>query len=113
MIHAMTLPQILITIFLVAVGTFLTRLVPFLLFPDGKPLPKVVEDLGKLLPPAMMGLLVMYCLKDVSLFSAPHGLPEGIAILITTVLHLWKRNALVSIAAGTASYMVLVQVIFS
>ena len=68
--------------------------------------------LGKVLPPAMMGLLVAYCLKDVSLITAPHGIPEAIALAAVVGLHLWKRNVLLSIAGGTVLYMVLVQAVF-
>ena len=84
-----------------------------MLFSDGKKLPKVVEDLGRLLPPAMMGLLVVYSLRSVDILSGSHGLPEAIAVAATALLHLWKRNTLVSILAGTAGYMLLVQLVFA
>ena len=84
-----------------------------MLFSDGKKLPKVVEDLGRLLPPAMMGLLVVYSLRSVDILSGSHGLPEAIAVAATALLHLWKRNTLVSILAGTAVYMLLVQLVFA
>ena len=96
----------------VAVGVQLTRWLPFVLFPENKKPPKTVLYLGKVLPPAMMGLLVAYCLKDVSVAAAPHGIPEAIAIAVVAGLHLWKRNVLLSIAAGTIVYMVLVQCVF-
>lgn len=104
--------QIIITILAVALGTMLTRFTPFFLFPEHKEIPSVVEYLGKVLPPAMIGLLVVYCLKNVAITKYPNGIPELIAILLIVVLHLWKRNALVSIAGGTILYMYLVQMVF-
>jgi branched-subunit amino acid transport protein AzlD len=103
----------LIIVAMVALATQITRWTPFLLFSGDKKLPKVVEDLGRLLPPAMMGLLVVYCLRNVDIAAAPHGLPELIALAVVTGLHLWKRNVLLSIGAGTVVYMVLVQVVFA
>ena len=102
----------LIIVAMVALATQITRWTPFLLFSGDKKLPKVVEDLGRLLPPAMMGLLVVYCLRSISWLSAPHGAPELIAIAAVAGLHLWKRNVLLSIAGGTVLYMVLVQAVF-
>ena len=90
----------------------LTRFLPFLLFPAGKPTPRYVQYLGKALPGAVFGLLVIYCLKNVSLLSGSHGLPELIAILVVAGLHLWKRQMLLSIAGGTICYMLLVQLVF-
>mgnify|MGYP002964650782 CR=1 FL=1 len=97
----------------VAAGTQLTRWLPFWLFPESREPPAVITDLGKLLPAAMMGLLVVYCLKGVSWLSAPHGAPELIAIAVVAVLHRWRDNVLLSIAGGTAVYMLLVQVVFA
>ncbi len=108
----MTLQQQMITIGMVVFGTLLTRFLPFLLFPAGKPTPKYVQYLGKVLPSAVFGLLVVYCLKDVSLFSGSHGVPEAIAIAAVAALHLWKRQMLLSIAGGTLCYMLLVQMVF-
>ena len=108
----MTVTQQLITIAVVALGTMLTRFLPFLVFPEGKPTPKYVQYIGKALPGAVFGLLVIYCLKNVSLFAGSHGLPELIAIAVVVLLHLWKRQMLLSIAGGTAVYMLLVQLIF-
>ncbi|MBS4784530.1 MAG: branched-chain amino acid transporter permease [Clostridiales bacterium] len=101
-----------IMILAVALGTMFTRFTPFLLFPDSKEPPQVVIYLGRVLPPAMMGLLVVYCLKGVSLTSGSHGIPEAAAILLTGLLHLRWRSTLLSIGAGTVLYMVLVQLIF-
>lgn len=102
----------LIIILLVAVSTFGTRLVPFLLFPKGKEIPKVIEYLGRVLTPAVIGMLVVYCLKDTPVVSAPHGIPELISVMTVVVLHVWKRNNLLSIGAGTVLYMFLVQAVF-
>ena len=97
----------------VAAGCQLTRWLPFWLFPEKKEPPQVVTDLGRLLPPAMMGLLVVYCLKGVAWPSAPHGAPELLAIAAVVLLHRWKGNVLLSIAGGTALYMLLVQAVFA
>lgn len=108
----MMLTQQLITIGMVVLGTMLTRFLPFLIFPAGKPTPKYIQYLGKVLPGAVFGLLVIYCLKNVSIFTGSHGLPELIAIVLVVVLHLWKRQMLLSIAGGTICYMLLVQFVF-
>jgi len=108
----MTVQQQLITIGLCVLGTMLTRFLPFILFPAGKPTPKFIQYLGKALPGAVFGMLVVYCLKNVSLLSGSHGLPELIAIAIVVGLHLWKRQMLLSIAGGTIAYMLLVQLVF-
>ncbi|MDO4303125.1 MAG: branched-chain amino acid transporter permease [Bacillota bacterium] len=108
----MTLTQQLITIGMVVLGTMLTRFLPFLLFPAGKPTPKYIQYLGKVLPSAVFGLLVIYCLKNVSLFAGSHGIPEAISIVVVAALHLWKRQMLISIAGGTVCYMLLVQLVF-
>lgn len=100
------------TILVIALGTMLTRFLPFLLFPAGKPTPKLVQKLGRILPAAVFGLLIVYCLKNVSFLSGSHGLPELISIALVTALHLWKRQTLLSIAAGTVCYMLLVQFVF-
>ena len=99
-------------ILVVAVTTFATRVVPFLIFPKGKKIPKVVEYLGKVLTPAVIGMLVVYCLKDTAVLTAPHGIPEALAVLTVAVLHIWKRNNLLSIGAGTVLYMILIQVVW-
>ena len=104
----MTLTQQIITILVVVAGTALTRFLAFLVFPEGKQPPAYVTYLGSVLPYAVIGLLVVYCLKD-AVFSQLHGLPELIAILFIVVLHKWKKNTLLSIAAGTVVYMLLVQ----
>lgn len=93
-------------------GTVITRFLPFILFPAGKQTPKFVDFLGKTLPFATMGLLVVYCLKGVSVTAAPHGLPELLAVLLIVVLHRLKGNSLLSIGVGTIFYMFLVQAVF-
>lgn len=108
----MTFTQEMITIAMVVLGTAITRFLPFLIFPAGKPTPKYVRYLGKALPPALFGMLVVYSLRNVSVFSENHGLPELLAVLLVIVLHLWKRQMLLSIAGGTVFYMVLVQFVF-
>jgi branched-subunit amino acid transport protein AzlD len=104
--------QTLIMIGAVALGCMLTRFLPFVLFPDNKEVPPVIGYLGKVLPYAVIGLLVVYCLKGVNLLAKPFALPEIIAIVVIVVLHLWKNNTLLSIGAGTIVYMVLVQLVF-
>lgn len=108
----MTIPQQIITVAMCVLGTMTTRFLPFLIFKADKPTPKYIQYLGKVLPAAIFGMLVVYCLKDISLFSGSHGLPEAIAILAVTGLHLWRRNMLLSIAGGTVLYMLLVQLVF-
>ena len=108
----MTLSEQMITILVIISGTALTRFLPFILFPDGKSTPKFISFLGKFLPGAVFGMLVIYCLKNVNLFSCSHGIPEAIAIIVVVILHLWKRQMLLSISVGTVLYMVLVQTIF-
>lgn len=102
----------MITIGMVVLGTMLTRFIPFIVFPAGKDTPKYVQYLGKVLPAAVFGLLVVYCLKNVSLFAGSHGIPEMIGIAVVVALHLWKRQMLISIAGGTVCYMLLVQFVF-
>ena len=97
-------------ILVMAIGTALLRFLPFLVF--RKSTPPYIAYLGKVLPPALIGMLVIYCFKDVSFAAAPHGLPELIAAGCVVILHAWKRNSLISILGGTAIYIVLVQVIF-
>lgn len=99
-------------IFLVALTTFATRVAPFLMFPKGKEIPKTIQYLGKVLTPAIIGMLVVYCLRNTVVLSAPHGIPELIAVVVVAVLHVWKRNNLLSIGVGTVLYMVLIQMVF-
>ncbi len=108
----MTITQRIITIAVVALATVFTRFLPFILFPAGKPTPKYIQYLGKVLPGAVFGMLVVYCLKGVSFVAGSHGLPELISIGVIVALHLWKRQMLISIAGGTLCYMLLVQLVF-
>lgn len=108
----MTLTEQIVTIAVIVLATTLKRFIPFLLFPAGKPTPRSVQYLGKVLPAAVFGLLVVYCLKDVRLFAGSHGIPELISIALVIGLHLWKKQMLVSIAGGTICYMLLVQLVF-
>lgn len=95
-----------------ALVTMALRFLPFLIFGPNRKTPAFITYLGKYLPCAIMAMLVVYCLKDVSLLQAPHGIPELIAVLVVVVLHVWKRSTLLSIIAGTVSYMVLIQFVF-
>lgn len=108
----MTLTQQIITIAMVVLGTAATRFLPFLIFPADRETPGYVQYLGRVLPAAVFGLLVVYSLKDVSIFTGSHGLPELISIILVIVLHVWKRQMLLSIAGGTVCYMLLVQLVF-
>ena len=96
----------------VALTTFATRVTPFLVFPKGKEIPETIQYLGKVLTPAVIGMLVVYCLKSTPVREAPHGVPELIAVATVAALHVWKRNNLLSIGAGTVLYMFLIQVVF-
>lgn len=108
----MTVTEQIITVAVVVLGTMLTRFLPFVLFPAGKPTPRYIQYLGKVLPAAVFGMLVVYCLKNVNILAGSHGLPEAIAIAVVVALHLWKRQMLLSIAGGTVCYMLLVQMFF-
>ena len=108
----MTVTQQIVIIGMVILGTALTRFLPFLIFPAGKPTPNYIQYLGKVLPAAVFGLLVVYCLRNVTIFAGTHGLPELISVSVVVALHLWKKQMLLSIAGGTVCYMLLVQTIF-
>lgn len=107
----MTEVQSAVTIGAVVLGTMATKFLPFLVFPKGKTPPKFVQYLGKVLPCAAIGLLVVYCFKDVA-SSGTYGIPEILSVLLIIVLHKWKKNTLLSIGGGTALYMLLVQTVF-
>ena len=108
----MTLVQQIITVAMCALGTMLTRFLPFLVFREYRPAPKYIQYLGRVLPGAIFGMLVIYCLKNVSLLQYSYGLPELIAIAVTVVLPVWQRKMLLSIAGGTVCYMLLIQLVF-
>ena len=96
----------------IALVTAALRFLPFLIFGEDRKTPPLVSYLGQVLPYAIMGMLVVYCLKGVSFAAFPFGIPEIIGCLVVTLLHIWKRNTLLSIGAGTVCYMLLVQFIF-
>lgn len=101
-----------IMILIIALVTAALRFIPFLIFNGNKPIPKFVEYLGRVLPYSIMAMLVVYCLKGISFRKAPFGLPEIISVVIVAMLHIWKRNTLLSIFGGTVCYMLLIQFIF-
>lgn len=101
--------EIAVTIGAVVAGTVCTRFISFLLFAGRSEVPTVVRYLGDCLPAAVMGFLVVYSLKDVDIYGATHGWPEGLAMLVTIGIHLYRHNLLLSIAVGTLTYMFLVQ----
>ncbi len=97
---------------IIALVTALTRFLPFVIFRDEQKVPKLIRKLGKVLPHAIMGMLVVYCLKDVQITALSSILPAAVSCLAVAVLHVWKRNTLVSILGGTVCYMLLVQTVF-
>ena len=101
-----------LTIVVVALVTAGLRFLPFLIFGENRKTPPLIAYLGQVLPYAIMGMLVIYCLKDVALTSAPFGIPELIGCAVVAFLHVWKRNTLLSIGVGTVCYMLLVQFVF-
>lgn len=108
----MTFIQRIITILMIVLGTIITRFLPFILFPPSKETPKFIKYLGTVLPPAVLGMLVVYSLKDISILTGSHGIPELISIVFIISIHIWKRKMLISIAGGTILYMFLIQVVF-
>ena len=109
----MTQTELWLAVAVMALVTALTRYLPFIAFGGGRKIPKVVKKLGGLLPYAIMGMLVVYCLKGVTFTSGLGGfMPETISVLAVSVLYVWKRNSLFSITAGTVCYMLLVQLVF-
>lgn len=108
----MTFTEQLITIAAVILGTMTTRFLPFILFPANKKTPPLIEFLGKVLPSAVMGMLVVYSLKDTNILTSFHGLPEALAVALTVFLQLKLKKFLLTVTAGTIFYMVLVQYVF-
>lgn len=102
----------LLIVAVMAVFTALTRFLPFLAFPEGRKRPRVITYLGTVLPYALIGMLVVYCFKSVSVFAYPYCIPELLAVVLVAVLHIWKRNTLISVFGGVIFYMVLVQYVF-
>lgn len=101
----------LLIILVAAAVTFLIRALPFILFRGSTPAPVVY--LSNVLPYAIMGMLVVYCLKSTPVLESPHGLPEMISVTLIIVLHKWKHNTLLSIVSGTVVYMLLIQLVFA
>ncbi|TCL57000.1 branched-subunit amino acid transport protein AzlD [Kineothrix alysoides] len=97
----------------VSVCTILIRAVPFLMFGGSRQVPGTIHYLGKFLPEAIMATLVVYCLRNVRIMEGTHGLPELISVVLVAILHLWKKNILISVGLGTICYMVLIQMIFT
>ena len=109
----MTTAQIFITIAMGTVATMITRFLPFVVFSSkNQQPPEVVRYLGRVLPAAIFGMLIVYCLKSVTPLSGSHGIPEAIALLVTVSLHKWKHETLLSVAGGTLCYVLLVQMVF-
>ncbi|MDF2540921.1 MAG: putative rane protein [Herbinix sp.] len=104
--------QLFIFFGIIALVTLLTRLLPFLLFPEKKEIPKYIKYLADVLPYTIIGMLVVYCLKNISFTGSTHAIPEIISISVIVVLHLWKKNTLLSIGVGSLLYMFFVQYIF-
>ena len=108
----MTISQQVITIAMCVLGTAITRFLPFIIFSGKRPTSKYIQYLGKALPGAIFSMLVIYCLRNVSLVHFSYGLPEFISIAVTVGIHIWRRQMLISIACGTICYMLLVQFVF-
>lgn len=108
----LTTTETLIIVFVAALATMITRFLPFIIFKGNGSSNSYINYLGKVLPYSAIGLLVVYCLRNVNFTSSPNGLPEAIAIITIIILHYWKENTLLSIGLGTVVYMVLVQQIF-
>lgn len=104
--------QALMMILVIALVTAGLRFLPFLIFNGSKPIPDYITYLGKVLPYAIMAMLVVYCLKSISFMKAPFGIPELLCTALVALVHIWKRNTLFSIICGTVCYMVLVQFLF-
>lgn len=102
----MTLSQQMTTIGCIVLATMLTRFLPFFLYPEHKKIPDYIVYLGQILPGTIFGMLVIYCLKDISLLTGSYGIPEFIAIGVVVILHLWKRQMLISIAGSVICCMV-------
>ena len=98
---------------LVSLATILTRALPFILFPENKRIPKNIKYLSDVLPYTIIGMLVVYCLKDISFRIHPYALPEIISIAVITILHLWRKNTLLSIGIGSFVYIILIQYVFA
>lgn len=107
-----TIPQLIIFFSVVSLGTIITRVLPFILFPENREIPKYIKYLADILPFTIIGMLVVYCLKNITILHSPFALPEIFSIALITVLHIWKKNTLLSIGGGALFYMILVQYVF-
>jgi branched-subunit amino acid transport protein AzlD len=107
-----TTGQLVLFFAIIAFGTLLTRALPFILFPENKIIPKYIKYLADVLPFTIIGMLVVYCLKDIHISSAPYAIPEAISIVVILGLHTWKKNTLLSIGGGALLYMLLIQYVF-
>jgi branched-subunit amino acid transport protein AzlD len=107
----MTTTQMVITIAVVILGTVLTRFLPYLVFSEGREIPSSVRYLGVVLAPAVFGLLVVYCLRNVDFTGGTFGIPEIISIIVVILLYIWKKGMLIPMAGGTACYMILIRVL--
>ena len=102
----------MIVVVVMGLAVLATRIVPVLIFGRGEKVPEYILYLGRVVPYTAMGLLIVYCLRDMPVLEAPHGLPEVIALAVVTVTYLWKRNSILSVVIGTALYMFLVQSVY-
>lgn len=107
----MSKTEILLTVLILAISVWLTRFLPFIIFKKTDKLPKIIEYLGKVLPAALMGLLVVYCVKDYNFADITEILPLGVSILAVAALQLIKKNTILSISVGTVLYMILIRII--
>lgn len=107
----MTAIQLLVTVAIAAIVTFGTRVLSFVLFPGGKQPPRFVVWMGRQLPRAVMAMLVIYCLKDVSFTGSPWGIPALVGVMLTAALHAWKKQMVLSICGGTLAYMLLLRLL--
>ena len=108
----LTVAQTLITIAAIVLATQISRWLPFIAFSGKKETPEFVKYLGRVLPPALMGLIVVYCFKNTPILTCSHGLPELIASAVVIASYQWKENLLLSVGGGTLVYMLLVQFVF-
>lgn len=102
----------MIVIVAMGLAVLATRIMPVLIFGRGEKVPEYILYLGRVVPYTAMGLLIVYCLRDVPVFDSPHGLPEIISLAVVTATYLWKRNTILSVVIGTVLYMFLVQSVF-
>lgn len=107
----MTNTQMIITVAVVVLATVLTRFLPYILFPQNRPIPKYISYLGKVLAPAVFGFLVVYCFRNVKLTTSPYGIPELIGLIVVICSFLWKRSMFLSMILGTAVYMAILYLI--